>query len=130
MLKNSKCAVNINVVMHSDVCTSTTYTPVLNGTFQSSHRFYSKFCAARKARAGSRNDGFFVYCRKTQGFFLGGTGGPPQLAKILSIPPIQHLSPFLDQGLSPPQARFVPENLKNLNTFLCQIWLLLSSKVP
>ena len=23
-----------------------------------------------------------------------------------------------------------PENLKNLNTFLCQIWLLLSSKVP
>ena len=63
-----------------------------------------------------------------QGFFLGGLG-VPHPAKILLIPPIRHLSPFLDQGLSP-QPMFVPENLKNLNTFLCQIWLLLSSKVP
>ena len=59
----------------------------------------------------------------------GGLGGPPHPAKILPIPPIWHLSPFLDQGLSPPQPRFVPENLKNLNSFLCQIWPLLSWKV-
>ena len=55
-------------------------------------------------------------------------GGPPS-GKNFANPPIRHLSPFLDQGLSP-QPRFVPENLKNLNTFLCQIWLLLSSKIP
>ena len=42
--------------------------------------------------------------------------------------PIRHLSPFLDQGLSPAEVR--PRNLKDLNTFLYQIWLLLSSKVP
>ena len=39
---------------------------------------------------------------KIQGFFPGGDGGPPNPAKILPIPPIRHLSPFLDQGLSPP----------------------------
>ena len=72
------------------------------------------------------------YIGLIQGFFLGGTGGSPHLAKILSIPPpIWHLSPFLDQGLSPPPSRgSSPKNLKNLNTFLCQIWVLLSSKVP
>ena len=37
-----------------------------------------------------------------QGFFPGGTGGSPHPAKILSIPPIRQLFPFLDQGLSPP----------------------------
>ena len=38
-----------------------------------------------------------------QGFFPGGgLGGSPHPAKILPIPPIRHLSPFLDQGLSPP----------------------------
>ena len=62
------------------------------------------------------------------GFF--SWGGSPHPAKILPIPPIRHLSPFLDQGLSPPQPRFVPENLKNLNTFLCQIWLLLIQLIP
>ena len=77
-----------------------------------------------------------MYYDYHSGFFPGGgggggLGGPPHPAKILPIPPIRHLSPFLDQGLFPPQPRFVPENLKNLNTFLCQIWLvLLSSKVP
>ena len=69
-----------------------------------------------------------VFCMHNElmaGFFPGGTGGPHP-AKILLIPSIRHLSPFLDQGLSsPPQPRFVPKNLKNLNTFLCQIWLLL-----
>ena len=58
-----------------------------------------------------------------QVFFQGGLGVPHPV-KILSIPH-RHLSPFLDQGLSPPLPRFIP---KNLNTFWCQIWLLLSSK--
>ena len=43
-----------------------------------------------------------------QGFFPGGTG-VSHLAKILSIPPpIWHLSPFLDQGLSPPPIEVRP----------------------
>ena len=70
------------------------------------------------------------FFRKYAGFFSWGDGGPPIRQKFCQSPPIRHLSPFLDQCLSPPQPRFVPENLKNLNTFLCQIWLLLSSKVP
>ena len=65
-------------------------------------------------------------------FFLGGggLGGSPHPAKILPIPPHPTLVPVFGQRLVPPQLRFVPENLKNLNTFLCQIWLLLSSTVP
>ena len=43
------------------------------------------------------------------GFFPGGGLGVPQLAKILSIPPIRHLSPFLDQGLSPPRRGSSPK---------------------
>ena len=35
------------------------------------------------------------------GFFSRGTGGPPS-SKSFVEPPIRHLSPFLDQGLSPP----------------------------
>ena len=38
--------------------------PVLNGTFQSIHRFYhvySKLCAAKHGRIGSGNDGVCVY---------------------------------------------------------------------
>ena len=35
-------------------------------------------------------------------FSLGGTGGPPIRQKFCQSPPIRHLSPFLDQGLSPP----------------------------
>ena len=65
-----------------------------------------------------------------QVFFPGGTGGSPSGKNFVNPPPpIRHLSQFLDQGLSP-QPRFFPENLKNLNTFLCQIWLLFSSKEP
>ena len=48
------------------------------------------------------------------GFFSwgGDDWGSPHPAKILPIPPpIRHLSPFLDQGLSPP-AEVWPENLK------------------
>ena len=71
-----------------------------------------------------------ILIRFQQGFFWGG--GLPPFGKNFANPPIRHLSPFLDQGLSPPppEPRLVPENLKNSNTFLCQIWLLLSSKVP
>ena len=54
---------------------------------------------------------------------------PPNPAKILSILPSDTCPHFWIKAC-PPQPRFVPENLKNLNTFLCQIWLLLSSKVP
>ena len=64
-----------------------------------------------------------------QGFFSGGATGSPHLAKILPIPPSDTCPRFWTKGCPPPQPRFVPENLKNLNTFLCQIWLLLSSKV-
>ena len=59
----------------------------------------------------------------SQGFFLGGLG-VPHPAKILSIPHPTPVPVFVPR-LVPPQPRFVPENLKNLNTFLCQIWLLL-----
>ena len=58
-----------------------------------------------------------------QGFFLGGLGGP-HLVKILPIPPIRHLSPFLDQGLSPPAEvrprkfeKFTYIFVSNLTTF-------------
>ena len=34
------------------------------------------------------------------GFFPGGMGVPPS-SENFANPPIQHLSPFLDQGLSP-----------------------------
>ena len=53
-------------------------------------------------------------------FFLVGTGGPPIRRKFCQSPPSTLCPRFLDQGLSP-QPRFVPENLKNLNIFLCQI---------
>ena len=39
-----------------------------------------------------------------QGFFPGGTGGPPS-GENFANPPIRHLSPFLDQSLSPPPSR-------------------------
>ena len=65
---------------------------------------------------------------RPQGFFPGG--GPPHPAKILPIPSHPTLVPVFGPRLVPPQPRFVPENVKNLDTFLCQIWLLLSSKVP
>ena len=65
------------------------------------------------------------YLPTSQGFFRVGLGVPPSSENFVNPSPIRHLSLFLDQGLSP-QPRFVPENLKNLNTFLCQSWLLLS----
>ena len=37
-----------------------------------------------------------------QGFFPGGDWGPPSGKNFANPPPIRHLSPFLDQGLSPP----------------------------
>ena len=45
--------------MYVPKCTQT-HIPVLNGPFQLSHQFYSKFCAARNVRPGSVSDGFFV----------------------------------------------------------------------
>ena len=54
-----------------------------------------------------------------QGFFLGGTGGSPHPAKILPIPPPSDTCPRFWTKACPPQPRFVPENWKNLNTFLC-----------
>ena len=54
-----------------------------------------------------------------QGFFRGGMGGPP--GKNFANPPHLTLVPVFGPRLVPPQPRFIPENLKNLNTFLCQI---------
>ena len=70
---------------------------------------------------------FFLH--PPQGFFLGGWGVSPIRQKFCQSPHLT-LVPVFGPRLVPPQPRFVPENLKNLNTFLCQIWLLLSSKVP
>ena len=43
-------------------------------------------------------------------FFLGGgLGGPPIRQKFCQFPPIWHLSPFLDQGLSPPSRGSSPK---------------------
>ena len=64
----------------------------------------------------------YAWAHNTGFFFSWVDRGPPIRRKFCQFPPIRHLSPFLDQGLSPPpQPRFVPENLKNLNSFLCQI---------
>ena len=41
-------------------------------------------------------------------FFSGGLRGPPIRQKFCQSPPIRHLSPFLDQGLSPPSAEVRP----------------------
>ena len=62
-------------------------------------------------------------------FFSWRGLGVPHPAKKLSIPPSNTCPRFLDQGLSSP-AKVRPPKFENLNTFLCQIWLLLSSKVP
>ena len=59
-----------------------------------------------------------------RGFFLGD-GRSPYTAKMLPIPPIRHLSPFLDKGLSPPPAKVHPRKFEkfkyifvsNLTTF-------------
>ena len=72
------------------------------------------------------------------GFFSWGDWGvPPHPAKILPIPPIWHLSLFLDQGLSPPAEvrprkfeKFKYIFVSNLTTFKlkstlksCILWL-------
>ena len=53
------------VVMRPGVCTPATHTPVLNGSFKSSHRIYGKFGDPGNVRTGQRtgrrNGGFFVY---------------------------------------------------------------------
>ena len=60
-----------------------------------------------------------------QGFFLGGWGSPIQWKFCQSPPPIDTCHHFWTKACPPPpQPRFIPENLTNLNTFLCQIWLL------
>ena len=64
-------------------------------------------------------------------FFPGGTGGFPPSGENFANSPTSDTCPrFWTKACPPPQPRFVPENLKNSSTFLCQIWLLLSSKVP
>ena len=60
------------------------------------------------------------------GFF---PGVPPSGKNFVNSPPSDTCPCFWTKAC-PPQPRFVPENLTNLNKFLCQIWLLLSSKVP
>ena len=54
-----------------------------------------------------------------QGFFPGGgTGGvPPIRRKFCQSPPPSDTCPRFWTKACPPQPRFVPENLKNLNTF-------------
>ena len=72
-----------------------------------------------------------VFCVYMHGFFsLGGTGGSPIRWKFCQSPPSDTCPRFWTKACPPPQPRFVPKNLKHLNTFLCQIWLLLSSTVP
>ena len=63
-------------------------------------------------------------------FSWGGLGGSPPSGKNFANPPPSDTCPHFWTKACPPQPRLVPENLKNLNTFLCQIWLLFSSKVP
>ena len=64
-----------------------------------------------------------IWCRF---FFSWGDGVPPSGENFVN-PPIRHLSPFLDQSLSPPQPRFVRENLNtlvsNLTTFKLKSYL-------
>ena len=60
------------------------------------------------------------------GFFPGGS---PHPAKILPIPPYPTLVSIFGPRLVPPPAEVRPRQFEKY-TFLCQIWLLLSSKVP
>ena len=76
----------------------------------------------------------FFWDMQNSGFFpggggQGGLGGPTIRQKFFQSPPIRHLSPFLDQGLSP-LAVVRPQKFEKFKHILCQIWLLLSSKVP
>ena len=64
-------------------------------------------------------------------FIQGGSWGVSHPSgKILSIPPSDTCPRFWTKACPTPQPRFVHENLKTLNTFFCQIWLLLSSQAP
>ena len=88
-----------------------------------------KFIFLQKQVGNFKKNGFF-YILPRVFFFMGETEGSPHPAKFCQFPPIRHLSPFLDQGLSLP-AEVRPRKFeKSKYTFLCQIWLLLSSKVP
>ena len=71
-----------------------------------------------------------IFASRFQGFFFRGGLGVPHLAKILSIPHPTLVPVFGPKLVPPPPPRFIPKNLKTLNTFLCQLWLFLSSKVP
>ena len=84
-------------------------------------------CCKGKLHRKPKLSMFYMYV--ITGFFPWGGQGVPHPAKILPIPPSDTCPRFWTKAC-PPQPRFIPENLKNLNTFLCQIWLLLSSKVP
>ena len=50
-------------------------------------------------------------CPPWRVFFPGGTGGSPSGENFVN-PPIRHLSPFLDQGLSPPHRGSSPKTWK------------------
>ena len=64
-----------------------------------------------------------------QGFFPGGgLGGPPIWQKFCQSPHPTLVLVFGPRLVSPSWSS--TPNFKILNTFLCQIWLLLSSKVP
>ena len=60
-----------------------------------------------------------------QGFFPGGTGGVSPSGENFANSPPSDTCPHFWTKACPPQPRYVSENLKNLNTFLCQNWLLL-----
>ena len=76
------------------------------------------------ASAGTVQMTIFLGIYRT-GFFPGGTGGPPSSENFVN-PPIQHLSPFLDQGLFPPAEVVRPRKFEKLK----YIFGFLSSKVP
>ena len=48
-------------------------------------------------------------CFQCRVFFLGDWGVPPAGKNFVNPPPIRHLSPFLDQGLSPPSQDSSPK---------------------
>ena len=66
-----------------------------------------------------------LFVSSLPGFFSWGTGRSPYPAKILPIPPSDTCPRFWTKAC-PPSRGSSPKNLTNLNTFLCQIWLLLS----
>ena len=68
------------------------------------------------------NAGFF--------FILRETAGPPIWQKFCQSPPSDTCPHFWTKACPPPSRGSSPQKLKIFNTFLCQIWLLSSPKVP